>query len=338
MNGVAFLLVVLGGINGVDAQRRSQDGAVSFTSEGPGRELVDRGPPGRLRAPRETPRRLAEPDAVAREAFPGDAGGAVQGDGKNGKRVGGNDWPGHEPFMRSHGGLKEREVAKRLRGHSNETVHVKSLEELIASSGSDKARKGNGNGYHGYTRYYERIFKPLRTQAVRLVEIGVERGRSMKAWQQYFTNAEHVYGIGYGNFQTEPSQACSSNTATKVKSRVPCTIYKGDQSDILFLNHFVAETGGQFDIIIDDGSHVPNHQLISFENLWPSVKPGGMYIVEDIETNWWKDSSISVCKSNLQPDFNVRVFECFDTSTSAVLRELAESNRFVQKSAESTSI
>ena len=45
-----------------------------------------------------------------------------------------------------------------------------------------------------------------------------------------------------------------------------------------------------------------------------------------------------VCKSNLQPDFNVRVFECFDTSTSAVLRELAESNRFVQKSAESTSI
>ena len=60
MNGVAFLLVVLGGINGVNAQRRSHDGAVSFTSEGPGRELVDRGPPGRLRAPRETARRLKD--------------------------------------------------------------------------------------------------------------------------------------------------------------------------------------------------------------------------------------------------------------------------------------
>jgi hypothetical protein len=45
-----------------------------------------------------------------------------------------------------------------------------------------------------------------------------------------------------------------------------------------------------------------------------------------------------VWKSNLQPDFNVRVFECFDTSTSAVLRELDESNRLVQKSAESTSM
>ena len=49
-------------------------------------------------------------------------------------------------------------------------------------------------------------------------------------------------------------------------------------------------------------------------------------------------ASDAVCKSNLQPDFNVRVFECFDTSTSCVLRELAESNRFVQKSAESTSM
>jgi len=43
-------------------------------------------------------------------------------------------------------------------------------------------------------------------------------------------------------------------------------------------------------------------------------------------------------ESNLQPDFNVSVFGCFDTSTSAVLREHDESNRSVQKSAESTSI
>ena len=45
-----------------------------------------------------------------------------------------------------------------------------------------------------------------------------------------------------------------------------------------------------------------------------------------------------VCKFNLQPDFNVRVRDSFDAISSAVLRELDESNRFVQKSAESTSI
>ena len=50
------------------------------------------------------------------------------------------------------------------------------------------------------------------------------------------------------------------------------------------------------------------------------------------------DPSAPVWKSNLQTDFNVRVCDGFDTSSSAVLRELDESNRFVQKSAESTSI
>ena len=49
-------------------------------------------------------------------------------------------------------------------------------------------------------------------------------------------------------------------------------------------------------------------------------------------------ASLALRNSNLQPDFNVRVVECFDTSTSTMLRELDESNRFVQKSAESTSI
>ena len=46
----------------------------------------------------------------------------------------------------------------------------------------------------------------------------------------------------------------------------------------------------------------------------------------------------AVCKSNLQPGFNVRVIDGFDASSSASLRELDETDRLVQKSAESTSI
>ena len=46
----------------------------------------------------------------------------------------------------------------------------------------------------------------------------------------------------------------------------------------------------------------------------------------------------TVPNSNLQIDFNVSVRDSFDDISSAVLRELDESNRFVQKSAESTSI
>lgn len=57
------------------------------------------------------------------------------------------------------------------------------------------------------------------------------------------------------------------------------------------MNNFIEVSSGNFDIIIDDGSHWPQHQIISFETLWKAVKPGGMYIVEDIETNWWKVNS-----------------------------------------------
>ena len=55
-------------------------------------------------------------------------------------------------------------------------------------------------------------------------------------------------------------------------------------------------------------------------------------------SDFWGVAHLPVCKSNLQPDFNLRVFEEVDTSSSALLRELDESDRFVQKSAESTSI
>ena len=60
--------------------------------------------------------------------------------------------------------------------------------------------------------------------------------------------------------------------------------------------------------------------------------------VDDGDSAWGSRSFKAVWKSNLQPEFNVGVCDSFDASSSAVLRELDESNRFVQKSAESASI
>ena len=72
----------------------------------------------------------------------------------------------------------------------------------------------------------------------------------------------------------------------------PCSIVRGDQSDTAFLQRFVhqvswdwwvwilryspliGQTGGNFTLVIDDGSHLPSHQIISLETLWPSVAPG----------------------------------------------------------------
>ena len=137
--------------------------------------------------------------------------------------------------------------------------------------------------HHGYQRYYYPIFKEYEHSKVRLLEIGVADGSSMNVWNKYFTRAEHIYGIGYTNFQTEYKQEVDEKN----------TIYKGDQSDRIFLKQFVKDSGGRFDIIIDDGSHVPSHIKTSFEELWESVKSNGYYIIEDIETSYWgKTSSI----------------------------------------------
>ena len=45
---------------------------------------------------------------------------------------------------------------------------------------------------------------------------------------------------------------------------------------------------GPFDIVIDDGSHVPEHQIATFKTLWPALRGGGLYAVEDIETSYWR--------------------------------------------------
>lgn len=66
--------------------------------------------------------------------------------------------------------------------------------------------------------------------------------------------------------------------------------FQGSQSDVELLNLLTA-TGGGWDIIIDDGSHRPYHQVASFKALWPHIREGGCYVVEDMhmQGKWrWK--------------------------------------------------
>ena len=139
------------------------------------------------------------------------------------------------------------------------------LHHLFSRYGSDKAT------HHGYHRYYEPILQPYRERAFNLLEIGLDSGSSLHAWLEYFPLA-HIYVMDIG---------AGDGTADRV------TIVKGDQGKSTDLKG-VAQKLGIASVIVDDGSHLPEHQITSFNVLFPTLlESGGWYIIEDIETSYW---------------------------------------------------
>jgi len=63
-------------------------------------------------------------------------------------------------------------------------------------------------------------------------------------------------------------------------------VLKGDQSDPAFLAELAAETG-PLDIVVDDGSHCSSDIITSFKHLFPHVRMGGLYVIEDMQTSYW---------------------------------------------------
>ena len=93
----------------------------------------------------------------------------------------------------------------------------------------------------------------------------------------------------------------------------------GSQADNVFLLDIMREYG-PFDIILDDGSHMNEHVIYSFEHLFESIKPGGVYIVEDVATSYfpWYGGGLNDPKSmmeyfkKLTDDINFRGVENLD--------------------------
>lgn len=169
------------------------------------------------------------------------------------------------------------------KGRSNRS----SITQIFNKTGTDKL------WLHGYHRYYEDLLAPFRKlKGVSVLEIGVEDGKSMKAWVDYFERPDRIDGIAY----RANMRSCEDNESPGLCKFV--RIFDVDQSNVSQLQNFVAAAAeGRkhgppgWDVIIDDGSHIPMHVLTSFKHLFPYVRPGGLYIVEDLETNYVEHKS-----------------------------------------------
>lgn len=148
---------------------------------------------------------------------------------------------------------------------------MKSLDEISTVCDTDK-----GSKFHNYTAIYEKYFESIRNEKLNILEIGVSRGGSLDLWSKYFVNSS-IVGI-------DINSDCKKYETDRAKVRI------GNQFDLKFLEDVCKELG-PFDIIIDDGYHSSDSIIASFEALWPYLKSGGVYVVEDIHCIYIQESN-----------------------------------------------
>ena len=128
--------------------------------------------------------------------------------------------------------------------------------------------------WHHYIPLYDRYFSCFRGRKVRFLEIGVSKGGSLQMWRNYFGDEAIIYGI-----DINPDCEQFNNKAGQVRI--------GSQIDEAFLTSVIQEMGG-VDIVLDDGSHHMSHIPVTLKHLFPHVTDGGIYMVEDLHTSYWK--------------------------------------------------
>ena len=150
---------------------------------------------------------------------------------------------------------------------------MKDLASLFAFYGSDKDR-------NGYSSLYNALFLPLKDSPITLLEIGIGtmipgahstmKGYmpDLRAWRDFFAKSEiHGMDVAPDCMIAEDrilTHLCDSASSESCKAWIEA-------------NHDMS-----FDIIVDDGSHWDIHQIQTLKNLFPLVKPGGFYVIEDV--------------------------------------------------------
>ena len=169
-------------------------------------------------------------------------------------------------------------VSERFLGPRVQPRHVASIKHVFAQSGTDKLTR------HGYHRFYDQFLQLLYGRPIHMLEVGVQGGDSLHAWQSLFDSKQStIYGVSW------PPTVKTDDLHDNVR-----ILYR-DQSDCVHLDEVCAAVGrAPLDLVIDDGSHNPEHQLKTLVKLFPLVAPGGFYVIEDIETSYWDAPSSSL--------------------------------------------
>lgn len=134
----------------------------------------------------------------------------------------------------------------------------------------------------GYTETYEKYMAPYRETPIKLFEIGICDKRfpyaSPKMWLSYFKDID-LYGVDnfWGSYLTDKTEEINMINEWGVNF-----IY-ADQGNFCDWNEIKQECPNDFDFFIEDGSHWPNHMIVSLWQAKDLIKPGGYYFMEDLQ-------------------------------------------------------
>jgi Methyltransferase domain len=120
-----------------------------------------------------------------------------------------------------------------------------------------------------YFDIYHRHFAKFVGRDVHLVEIGVYSGGSLEMWKSYLGPHAKIHGV-------DIEEAC------RVYDDGQTRIHIGDQADRSFWRQFRQDVP-QLDIVVDDGGHTPEQQIVTLEELLPHLRPGGVFLCEDAD-------------------------------------------------------
>lgn len=164
-----------------------------------------------------------------------------------------------------------------------------------------------------YMEEYDRILAPWRSQPLRILELGVCNGASMKIWRDYLPAAT-IVGLDLNpkplGFPDDPR----------------CLFIQGSQDDSKVLDAAVQLAGGLFDLIIDDASHLGWLTARAFSHLFVhALKPGGWYAIEDICTSFlpsFFSDGVDYRVPSLDADRGQKVFPSCVNGVIGVVKQL----------------
>lgn len=154
---------------------------------------------------------------------------------------------------------------------------------------------------HNYQVTYSKHFGNTWLEPIKILEIGLGcrmsygPGKSLQMWRLLFPNSK----ISFIEYNIE----CAAKFKTEIEMATGGTLYPGRQENETLLADIVSDARSSelYDVIVDDGGHDPVAQLKSLKGLWPALKAGGIYVVEDLQTNYLSKESLAALNLPTEP-------------------------------------